>query len=209
MLLGTLRELGLEGVRAGIADGPFTAEQAARIGATAGGAGVPRALRAARRASSRRFRSRRWTIPELAGLLARLGVQTLGEFAAMEAGPRAREVRRTRHPSARPRPRGATRAPSSPRVPPPELHREVAFEPPLEIAEQVAFGMRLAADEFIAGLGAVDLVCTELRVELIGDRGERSERVWLHPGSFDAAAVVDRVRWQLSEAEDARGASVL
>ncbi|MGL4255742.1 MAG: DNA polymerase Y family protein, partial [Microbacterium sp.] len=70
---------------------------------------------------------------------------------------------------------------------------------PLEIADQVAFGMRVTADDFIAGLGAVDLVCTELRVELIGDRGERSERVWLHPGSFDAAAVVDRVRWQLSE----------
>ncbi len=59
--------------------------------------------------------------------------------------------------------------------------------------------MRMAADAFIAGLGAVDLVCTELRVELIGDRGERSERVWLHPGSFDASAVVDRVRWQLAE----------
>jgi protein ImuB len=36
-------------------------------------------------------------------------------------------------------------------------------------------------------------------VELLGDRGERSERVWLHPGSFDAAAIVDRVRWQLAE----------
>ncbi len=34
---------------------------------------------------------------------------------------------------------------------------------------------------------------------LTGDRGERSERVWLHPGAFDAAAVVDRVRWQLAE----------
>src|SRR5215213_9005022 len=34
VLLGTLRDLGLEGVRAGIADGPFTAEQAARVGAT-------------------------------------------------------------------------------------------------------------------------------------------------------------------------------
>ena len=141
------------------------------------------------------------------GLLARLGVQTLGEFAAMEAGPRARAVRRARHPSARARggPRFAT--PSSRARPPPELHREVAFEPPLEIADQVAFGMRMAADAFIAGLGALDLVCTELRVELIGDRGERSERVWLHPGSFDAAAVVDRVRWQLGEDAEGAGAA--
>jgi protein ImuB len=94
---------------------------------------------------------------------------------------------------------GRDSQPVIPRVPPPELHREVAFEPPLEIAEQVAFGMRMAADAFIAGLGALALVCTELRVELLGDRGERSERVWLHPGSFDAAAIVDRVRWQLAE----------
>jgi protein ImuB len=94
---------------------------------------------------------------------------------------------------------GRDSRPVEPRTPPPELQREVAFEPPLEIADQVAFAMRLTADDFIAGLGAVDLVCTELRVELVGDRGERSERVWLHPGSFDAAAVVDRVRWQLAE----------
>ena len=94
---------------------------------------------------------------------------------------------------------GRDSRPVEPRTPPPELHREVAFEPPLELADQVAFGMRMAADAFIAGLGAVDLVCTELRVELIGDRGERSDRVWLHPGSFDASAVVDRVRWQLAE----------
>jgi protein ImuB len=86
-----------------------------------------------------------------------------------------------------------------PRVPPPELHREVAFEPPLELADQIAFAVRRTADDFISGLGALDLVCTELRVELTGDRGERSERVWLHPGSFDASAVVDRVRWQLGE----------
>jgi protein ImuB len=43
-------------------------------------------------------------------------------------------------------------------------------------------------------------VCTALRVELIGERGEVSERVWLHPRSFSAAEVVDRVRWQLQGA---------
>ena len=56
--------------------------------------------------------------------------------------------------------------PVEPRTPPPELHREVAFEPPLEIADQVAFGMRVAAEEFTTRLGAIDLVCTELRVIL-------------------------------------------
>ncbi len=197
VLLGTLRELGLEGVRAGIADGPFTAEQAARIGATTaepvflvpsgGAAGFLAPLPIASLED-----------PELAGLLARLGVQTLGEFAAMEAD-RVRERFGERGIRLHALSAGRDSRPVDPRVPPPELHREVVFEPPLEIAEQVAFGMRLTADAFISGLGAVDLVCTELRVQLFGDRGERSERVWLHPGSFDSAAVVDRVRWQLGE----------
>ncbi|HWM15441.1 MAG TPA: DNA polymerase Y family protein [Microbacterium sp.] len=197
VLLGTLRELGLGSARAGIADGPFTAEQAARVGASpaepvflvpsGGAAGFLAPLPIA-------FLDD----PELAGLLARLGVQTLGEFAAMEAD-RVRERFGERGIRLHALSGGRDSRAVEPRVPPPELHREVAFEPPLEIADQVAFGMRMAADAFIAGLGALDLVCTELRVELTGDRGEHSERVWLHPGSFDAASIVDRVRWQLGE----------
>ncbi|MFM9735892.1 hypothetical protein, partial [Streptomyces niveiscabiei] len=76
---------------------------------------------------------------------------------------------------------GRDSQPVQPRTPPPELRREVAFEPPLELADQIAFGMRVAAEEFIARLGEQNLVCTELRVVLSGERGERSERVWLHP----------------------------
>ncbi|GAA3213126.1 DNA polymerase Y family protein [Microbacterium terregens] len=197
VLLGTLRDLGLEGTRAGIADGPFTAEQAARVGATptepvflvpsGGAAGFLAPLPIASLED-----------PELAGLLARLGVQTLGDFAAMEAD-RVRERFGERGIRLHALSAGRDSRAVEPRVPPPELHREVVFEPPLEIADQVAFGMRMAADAFIANLGALDLVCTELRVELTGERGEHSERVWLHPGSFDAASVVDRVRWQLGE----------
>ena len=170
MLLGALRELGLDG-RAG-------GHRRRTVHRRAGGARrreprrarVRRARRAGRRASSRRC-------PVDASLGASAGAST--RRAARPARradarrvrgdgrrPRARAVRRARHPSARARRRAAIRGPSSPRVPPPELHREVAFEPPLELADQVAFGMRMAADEFIAGLGALDLVCTELRVEL-------------------------------------------
>ncbi|MDT0180238.1 DNA polymerase Y family protein [Microbacterium sp. ARD31] len=221
---------GLSHVRAAVADGPFTAEQAAMAatspaepvfvvpaGASAGflaplpvsalaasslvgdlpGAGAGAGARAGSGARGRASGSARGG-GDLVSLLARLGVQTLGQFAAMETdrvrerfGPHGVRV----HALAG----GRDSQPVTPRTPPPELHREVAFEPPLEIAEQIAFGMRIAAEEFIARLGAEDLVCTELRVELTGDRGERSERVWLHPASFDASAVVDRVRWQLAE----------
>ncbi|MFC0195788.1 DNA polymerase Y family protein, partial [Microbacterium arthrosphaerae] len=220
MLLGALRDAGLHGVRAGIADGPFTAEQAARGGTTAdepvfvvpagGAAGFLAPLSVAVLDASAMVGGGA-TAPketaDLVGLLARLGVQTLGGFAGM-APDRVRERFGERGVRLHALAAGRDSQPVQPRTPPPELEREVAFEPPLEIADQVAFAMRVTADDFVAGLGAIDLVCTELRVELVGDRGERSERVWLHPGSFDAAAVVDRVRWQLAEdvgAGDAAG----
>ncbi len=205
-LLDALYDVGLEGVRAGIADGPFTAEHAARAGT-----GPESPLCIVPSGGAEGFLAPLPVVsldaPDIVGLLGRLGVQTLGGFAAMEA-ERVRErfgdrgVRLHRLASGLD-PRGV-----DPRTPPPELHREIAFEPPLELADQVAFGVRQTSDAFIEGLGAIDLVCTELRVELVGDRGERSERVWLHPGRFDAAAVVDRVRWQLAE-DVAGGAGIL
>lgn len=197
VLLEALYDLGLDGGRAGVADGPFTAELAARAGTHAED---PVRVIPAEEAADFLARLPISTLeePDVVGLLARLGVQTLGAFAAMEA-ERVRERFGDR--GIRLHLLASGRDPRSvdPRTPPPELHREVVFEPPLELADQVAFGVRQAADEFIAKLGAVDLVCTELRVELHGDRGERSERVWLHPARFDASAVVDRVRWQLAE----------
>lgn len=209
MLLDTLRALGLTDVRAGVADGPFTAEQAAKSATSAaepvcvvpagGAAGFLAPLSVAvLDAASLGEGAPPSASDDLVGLLARLGVQTLGEFAAMPPD-RVRERFGERGIRLHALAGGLDSRPVLPRTPPPELLREIAFEPPLEIADQVAFGMRVTADDFIAGLGAIDLVCTELRVELVGDRGERSERVWLHPGSFDAASVVDRVRWQLSE----------
>ena len=206
MLLESLSELGIETARAGVGDGPFTAEHAARAGTSpddpvcvvppgrAADFLAPLPIGLLDDASLGGG-------PEFAGLLARLGVQTLGEFAALEQ-ERVRERFSERGVRLHALASGRDPRAVAPRTPPPELQREIAFEPPLEIADQVAFGVRLAADEFIAGLGAIDLVCTELRVELTGDRGERSERVWLHPGSFDATSVVDRVRWQLGEDAD-------
>lgn len=207
VLRGVLAELDLFDVRAGVADGPFTAEHAARIGTSpaapvfvvpAGGAAgflAPLPVTALADESGGGGLD-----PDL---LARLGVHTLGAFAALDRD-RVRERFGPGGVRLHALAGGRDSQPVLPRVPPPELHREIAFEPPLEIAEQVAFGMRIAAEEFIAGLGALDLVCTELRVEMIGDRGERSERVWLHPGSFDSAAIIDRVRWQLAEGAQTR-----
>ncbi len=134
--------------------------------------------------------------PELVGLLPRLGIRTLGEFAGLgeqddvaRFGPMGARL----HALAGGRdPRQAT-----PRIPPRDVDMQVDFEPALDRVDQVAFGVRAASDDFVTALLAQRLVCTALRVELIGERGEANERVWLHPRSFSAAEVVDRIRWQL------------
>lgn len=223
-LLAAVARLGAPDVRAGVADGPFAARIAARLAAAAELAGeadpageagtalqaeplllVPaggqadflRALPVAALAEAELADA------ELIGLLPRLGVRTLGQFAALDAelvrdrfGERGSRL----HALAA----GSDTARVRPRIPPSEFGREVAFEPPLEVAEQIAFSVRAIAEEFIAGIGAALLVCTELRVTLSDQDGRRSERVWLHPAAFDTAAVVDRVRWQLESAQTLR-----
>lgn len=200
VLRESLDDLSIPDTRVGIADGPFTAEQAARgtgPGPCPGGILVVPTGQAAAFLSELSITT--LEDEELIGLLARLGVRTLGEFAALdvervrgrfgERGIRLHSLAAGRDP----------RAVVS-RTPPPELERQIAFEPPLELVDQIGFGIRTTADEFINNLARSLLVCTELRVELTDERGGLSERVWLHPTCFDAPDVVDRVRWQLESA---------
>jgi len=201
-LVRLLHEEGLE-VRAGIADGRFAAEQAARRAEdvllvpegddAAFLAPLPIALIEDER---------------LATLLIGLGIRTLGEFARLGAhdvhhrfGPDG-ALRHALAAGLDPR-RFAAREAA------PDHTAEVAFEPPLALADQVAFGVRMTAERFIDALARTGLVCTELRVELDGPAGDGIERVWTHPAAFDAAAVVDRVRWQLEGGLAAAAAAAL
>lgn len=140
---------------------------------------------------------------ELASLLPRLGIRTLGEFTALaEADVAARfgPLGARLHALAR----GHDPRPATPRIPPRDIDAVVDFEPPVERVDEIAFGVRAACDDFVRALLAERLVCTALRVSVTGDRGEAEERVWLHPRSFSAAEVVDRVRWQLQATESLR-----
>ena len=203
-VLGTVAELGWERARVGIADGLFAAERAARSlsplvdepaqlasrnpAITIVGAGEAGAFLAPLPIST-------LDDPELVSLLPRLGIRTLGEFAALgpnDVAARFGPLGARLHALAS----GRDPRPATPRIPPRDVDAVIDFEPPLETSDQLAFGVRAASDDFIEALLAQRLVCTALRVELIGDRGETSERVWLHPRSFSAAEVVDRVRWQ-------------
>lgn len=213
-LLGRLGELGAgpSGARAGIADGIFTAEQAAR-GTTrrtsaagvsaaggAGGAGGTSTVAIVPTGESAQFLAPLdiglMDDPALVTLLRRLGIRTLGDFAALPPD----DVRtRFGQPGARLHALAAGRDswPLSPRTPPTDFDVVVDFEPALDRVDQVAFGVRTAAEKFIDDLTAAKLVCTAIRVALHSDSGEASEREWLHPRSFTPADVVDRVRWQL------------
>ncbi|WP_431805214.1 DNA polymerase Y family protein [Microbacterium sp. bgisy203] len=202
VLAGAIAGLGVDDVRVGVGDGTFTAEQAARRGTRA--SDPVRIVPAGRAASFLAPLPVGVLDDETVGLFARLGVQTLGEVAALGA-ERLAERFGARGARLHALAAGEDPRPVSVRTPPPELHREIAFEPPVALADQIAFGMRVPAEEFVARLAAHDLVCTGLRVVLTGERGDRSDRVWLHPGAFDAAAVVDRVRWQLAEQGVGRG----
>jgi protein ImuB len=196
-VLGIVAGLDVERARVGIADGLFAAERAARwvvadpvtiVQPGEQGAflsGLPITL---------------LEDPELTSLLPRLGIRTLGEFAALGVddvvarfGPMGARL----HALAA----GRDPRPATPRIPPRDVDVQVDFEPALDRVDQVAFGVRAAADDFIGALLAQHLVCTTLRVEFLGENGEENERVWLHPRSFTAAEVVDRVRWQLDGAQ--------
>lgn len=218
-LLDALDGLGIHGSRVGIADGPFTAEHAARVpqpqrirvvpegGSAEFLAGMPVALLdavgadAVRPGTVQAHAVRPGAVragePALATLLRRLGIHTLGEFSKLDSQDveaRFGESGARMHALAS----GLDSRPVVPRVVPDELDIAVAFEPPLDRIDQVAFGCRAISDRFIERLVQAKLVCTSIRIEIDSETAsEFSERSWLHPRSFTAADVVDRVRWQL------------
>jgi protein ImuB len=203
-LVALLDQLGIPGARVGIADGPFTAEQAARMAGRLGPS-RPRSSTAARvqivaEGASAEFLAplpvSLLDSPALVTLLRRLGITTLAEFAALPVSDvlgRFGDAGAQLHALAS----GQDSRPVIQRIPPEELDSTVEFEPALDRIDQVTFGFRSTADSFIEGLTEAQLVCTGLRIEIDSESGEVSERSWLHPRSFTAADVVDRVRWQL------------
>ena len=192
-LLGILAEAGYAEARIGVADGMFTAELAARGAGEAGWALIPHG-------QAQEFLAplplQVLNEPQLADLLGRLGISTMGGFAALE--PLAVRERFGEH-GARLHAlaRGADSRPPTPRRPDPQLAREIEFETPLGQSDQIAFAVRQTADAVMLALADASVVCTEVRIDLADDDGAVFSRTWLHPTCFDASDLVDRVRWQL------------
>ncbi|MGY4856886.1 DNA polymerase Y family protein [Cryobacterium sp. AP23] len=198
-LLDYLRTAGLAEARVGIADGPFAAEQAARRGGTPG-PGVLDRIRIIPSGESAAFLA---PLPvsavvdgALGTLLARLGVHSLGQFAALPALDVHRRFGAAAA-QAHSRASGHEREEVVPRTPTPVFDRGQDFEPALDRIDQLAFALRSTADAFVHALREQTLVCTAVSILVTTEDGSITERTWRHPRWFSATDLIDRVRWQL------------
>ncbi|GAA0995215.1 DNA polymerase Y family protein [Subtercola frigoramans] len=179
--------------RIAIADGRFAAEQAVRM------RGV-QSIRVVPAGGSPAFLAPQPIEaigdPALATLLRRLGLTTLGDFAALDfRDVRARFGETGVYAHTLASGRDARRV--VPRLPPQLRDIELAFEPPFELVDQVTFAFRTTAERFVEELTRALLVCTGIRVEIHTDNGGVHERSWGHPRWFSASDVLDRIRWQV------------
>jgi protein ImuB len=134
--------------------------------------------------------------PELADLLPRLGIRTLGEFAALSAADAANRFG-TQGALAHRLMRGLDPRPLAPRPPSVDLSVSVEFDPPAEQSEPAVFAAKALAERMHAGLAARGLACVRVRVQVTCEDGQEITRLWRHDGLLSALAVAERVRWQL------------
>jgi protein ImuB len=126
----------------------------------------------------------------------RLGLRTLGDLAVLPAADvLARFGRAGAH--AHRLAGGSDERPPVVVDPPVERRVERVFDEPVLQVPPVVFVAKQLADELVAGLAAEGRVCTRLLVVAETEHGERSERSWYRDGGLSAAAMVERVRWQL------------
>lgn len=134
--------------------------------------------------------------PELIELFARLGLRRLGDLAALSA---VDVLGRFGHPGvhAHRLAAGADTRPSGTTDPAPQRRLDHVLDDPAAQASAVVFVAKQLADQVAELLAADGRVCTRLVVLLESEHGERSERSWYRSAGLTAAAMVERVRWQL------------
>ncbi|HEY9291816.1 MAG TPA: DNA polymerase Y family protein [Microlunatus sp.] len=193
LLAETLVSAGIWDLRIGIADDLFAAEQAARLAAV-------QDHRIIESGDEPAFLAE---LPigvlvddQLVGLLLRMGINTLGDFARLSArdvmtrfGLAGAQAHRLAG--------GRSARKASGRLVPTEQEQQIDFAPGLETIEPIAFSSRQTAERFVAELSRHGQVCTAIRIEVGTEGGWRHERRWAHPRWFDAVDIIDRLRWQL------------
>ena len=176
----------------GVADGAFAAEQAARRGVIVAPGDSPAFL--AELPISTLDPS---GDSALIDLLRRLGLLTLGQFAALpprEVLARFGPIGAWAHRQAG----GRDDRPVAARRPAVEFSAQVDFEPALDRVDTIAFSSRELAERFIGDLAAHGLACTCFELQASTENGDETVRRWRHAGVLTSADVLDRIRWQLS-----------
>jgi protein ImuB len=178
-------------VSVGIADGAFAAEQAARRDAV-----VPAGASGAFLSDLPIGTLDCFGDSGLVDVLRRLGIWTLGGFAALPA----RDVAARFGPGGAWAHRQAGGRDSRPvvvREPPLDCSVTVELEPPVDRVDVIAFSARGAAETFIANLSARALACACVELEATSELGERASRRWRASGVLTAGDIIDRIRWQI------------
>ncbi|CAN5505819.1 DNA polymerase Y family protein [soil metagenome] len=185
----------------GIADGRFAAGVAARRAARMG---EPIVIAAGQQAAAEflaplpvRLLTVVAGVPsEFVQLLGRLGVHHLGGLAALplqEVAARFGPLGAFAHGIAT---GGDDRLPGT-HDPPVGLAVQRVFEQPVHHSDALVFVARQLAEELVGQLAADGRVCTRLVVTSETEHSETSERTWYRSNGLSAAAMVERVRWQL------------
>ncbi|MCA1690877.1 MAG: DNA polymerase Y family protein [Actinobacteria bacterium] len=183
--------------RVGVADGRFAAELAARQAASAPDAQIISPGQSA--AFLAPFPVAVAEMGDLADVLVRLGIRTLGDFADLPVravlarfGPEGAEAHRLA--------RGLDEHPLVARTPPPDLAVTAELDPPADRLDTIAFVARSLASRLQDDLGARGLALSLVRVEAETEHGESLSRCWRIDHSatpVTAMALAERVRWQL------------
>ena len=186
-------------VRVGVADGPLAALLAAEQAHRAG-----RSFVVVPPAGSARFLAPHpvdvlgplLDRPDLVDVWRRLGLRTLAHLAALEP---ADLLARFGHDgvAAHRLASGLDLRPLDARRPAPDLAVTSELDPPADRVDRAAFVAKSLADRLHARLEADGLACTQVLVEAETEHGEHLARQWRHEGALTAAALADRVRWQL------------
>lgn len=192
------------GCGVGIADGPFAATLAAHGGESATRHAASRdAVIVESGATADFLAAYPVTVldrPDLTRSLTRLGVRTLGSFAALPGANVAGRLGvegMMAHRLARgldPQPSAARRSADRMAV----VHE---FDPPAEQDELVAFVGAALANRLHLALAVGGVACVRLGIDIVTASGRGCYRLWRHGGMLggrlSAPAVAERIRWQL------------
>jgi len=193
----------------GIADGPQAAQIAAKESILCPGVLQPIVVQTGKTAeflsalpierlavATRSAHSSGLAIAEMFDVLRRLGIRTVGRFAALplaDVSARFGSLGMSAYRLAT----GYETTPLNLADPSANVSFEAAIDPPAERVDQVAFVAVELAEQLHAELSGRGLACSRVLVVAETDAGDCIERLWRHEGALSAADIARRVRWQL------------